>query len=219
MTGKYSEKTTISAKFWQEHIRTTKSESTQRISELETLAAGYAEPRQIFPGGVVPATLLLLTGLAFTGIVAFLLWERAWKGNIEFVVMVLGGVLYSLVTILMVRYFLRLKKPLLHLGPDGVELLDGAITLPWTAIMRYEVFLHYTSGIFPLTTTLTLFLHADVPIPKLSFDLWLRYSKKHHTITLKTIKFAGLSSDALDDLFGKYLRAGHARAKLRDLMQ
>jgi hypothetical protein len=216
MTGKYSEKTTVSAQFWQEHVRTTKSESTQRISELETLAAGYAEPRQIFPGGVVPAALFLLTGLAPTGILAFLLWKRAWKGNIEFVVMVLGVVLCSLLTILMVRYFLRLKKPLLSLGPDGME-LDGAITLPWTAIMRYEVFLHY-SGIFPLTT-LTLFLHADVPIPKLSFDFWLHYSKKHHTITLNIIKFAGLNSDAFDDLFGKYLRAGRARAALRDLMQ
>jgi hypothetical protein len=179
MTGKYSEKTTSSAKFWQEHVRTTKSESIQRISELETLAAGYAEPRQIFPGGVATAALLLLTGLTFTGGFAFLLWKRAWKGNIELVVIVLGDVLVSLLTILMVRYFLRLKKPLLNLGPDGVELWDGTITLPWTVIMRYEVFSVHHHGIIA-GTILILFLHADVPAPKLGFEFQLRYFKKHH---------------------------------------
>jgi hypothetical protein len=235
MTKKYSGKTGIFAKLEKEYVRTVESEYAQRISELKTLAVRYAKPRQLFPGGVVTATMGFLTGLAFTGMGAFILWKVEWRWNNEFFMMSDGTgefflayfatVLGALLTIQMVRYFLRLKKPLLSLGPDGVELWDGAITLPWIAIMRYEVFLNKHSGII-VGTTLTLFLHIDVPAPKHAeipaptLDIGpqqLRYDKKHHTIMLSTIKFAGLDRDALDDLFGNYLRAGLARVVLRNL--
>ena len=209
MSNEQPEAKSLSAKLEEQSANTAEAERSQRIRELETLSSKYTETRQLFAGGVVTMALMLLAGLVFIGLGVQLMGK---EGTTWLLSLGLGAVLIAVT----VPFFARLKKPVLTLGSDGIVIRDGEIILPWTAIADFDF---NTTGLLFVTTgtTLWIYLQQDTPAPKIGFGRQVRYNAKQHRIVLNVIKFAGLNGNALAELFGGYLQAGHARAALRDM--